>query len=141
MSDGPKGATSVIPTMRYRDAPAAIEWLCRAFGFTRHLVIPGPDGTVAHAQLSFGAGMIMLGSCGKGEFDRLMALPGEAGGRCTQTVYAVVADVDAHHAQAAAAGAAIVSAPRDEDYGGRLYVCRDPEGHVWSFGSYDPWRS
>ena len=55
---------TVIPTMRYRDAPAAIEWLCKAFGFEKHLVVPGPGGTIAHAQLTCGNGMIMLGSLG-----------------------------------------------------------------------------
>ncbi len=133
--------TTVVPTMRYRDAPAAIEWLCRAFGFERNLVVPGPDGTIAHAQLSFGGGMIMLGSSREGEFDALVAMPGDIGGRCTQTVYVIVADVDARHARAAAEGAEIVIAPADQDYGGRLYACRDLEGHVWSFGSYDPWAA
>lgn len=131
-------AAAVIPTMRYRDAPAAIDWLCRAFGFGRHLVVPGPDGAIAHAELSFGAGMIMLGSYGSGELDHLMAVPGDAGGRCTQSVYVVVTDVDAHHERAAGAGAEIIMPPRDQDFGGRSYICRDPEGHIWSFGSYDP---
>ena len=139
MSNAP--ISTIFPTMRYRDAPAAIEWLCRAFGFERHLVVPGPDGTIAHAELRLGAGMVMLGSYGTGEFDRLMATPGDAGGRCTQSIYVVVPDVDAHHDRAAGAGAEIVKAPRDEDFGGRNYICRDPEGHLWSFGSYDPWGS
>ena len=134
----PTTAAAVIPTMRYRDAPAAVDWLCRAFGFRQHLVIPGPDGAVAHAELSFGAGLVMLGSHGSGEFDHLMAVPGDAGGRCTQSVYVIVADVDAHHEGAVRAGAEIVMPPRDQDFGGRSYICRDPEGHVWSFGSYDP---
>ena len=129
---------TTIPTMRYRDAPAAINWLCRAFGFERHLVIPGPDGAVAHAELRLGTGLVMLGSHGSGEFDILMATPGDAGGRCTQSVYVVVADVDVHHDHAAGAGAEIIMPPRDQDFGGRSYICRDPEGHVWSFGSYDP---
>ena len=139
MPNGLQDATpTIIPTMRYRDAPAAIEWLCRAFGFERHLVVPGPDGAVAHAELSFGGGMIMLGSHGSGEFDLLMTVPSDAGGRCTQSVYVVVADVDGHHGRAVGASAEIIMAPRDQDFGGRSYICRDPEGHVWSFGSYDP---
>lgn len=138
MPSGPKNTgTTPIPTMRSRDAPAAIEWVCRAFGFERPLVVPGPDGTVAHAELSFGSGTIVLGSVGKGRFDRLMAMPDEAGGRCTQALYAVVADVDAHHDRAA--GARIVAAPRDEAFDGRRTVCRDPEGHAWWFASRDPW--
>ena len=133
--------STILPTMRYRDAPAAIERLCRAFGFERHLVVPGPDGTIAHAELSFGTGMVMLGSYGTGEFDRLMATPDDAGGRCTRSNYVIVADVDAHHGRAAGAGTEIVKAPHDESFDGRNYLCRDSEGHVWSFGSYDPWGS
>ncbi len=68
-----------------------------------------------------------------------MKQPDEAGGE-TQTAYIVVRDVDAHHARAMAAGAEIVIDIKDEDYGGRDYTCRDPEGHIWTFGSYDPWQ-
>ena len=57
MADNVKNTrATIIPTMRYRDAPAAIDWLCRAFGLERHLVVPGEDGTILHAQLSFGNG-------------------------------------------------------------------------------------
>ena len=56
--------SSIIPAMRYRDASAAIEWLCRVIGFEKHLVVPGPDNAIAHAQLSLGGGMLMLGSVG-----------------------------------------------------------------------------
>ena len=81
MSDLAKNTkATVIPCLRYRDAPAAIEWLCRAFGFEKHLVVPNQDGTIAHAQLSFGAGMVMLGSVVESEFGRLMKQPDEIGG-------------------------------------------------------------
>jgi uncharacterized glyoxalase superfamily protein PhnB len=132
----------VIPGLRYRDAPAAIDWLCRAFGFERQLVVPGEGGTIAHAQLRFGRGMVMVGSSGAhgGGFDALVKSPGEAGGVGAQSVYAVVDDADAHLARARAAGAEIVLEIRDRDYGGRDYTCRDPEGHVWTFGTYDPWE-
>ena len=94
---------------------------------------------VVHAELTFGNGMIMLGPIDKGEFGvRYMTMPNAAGGRCTQAVYVIVDDVDAHHVRAAAAGAEILMPPKDQDYGGRVYSVRDPEGHVWSFGSYDP---
>jgi uncharacterized glyoxalase superfamily protein PhnB len=129
---------TIIPALRYRDAPAAIEWLCRAFGFEKHLVVPDEKGGVAHAQLTFGNGMIMLGSGQGGDYDTLVVQPSDAGG-VTQAPYIVVAEVDAHYARAKAAGAEIVIDIADQDYGGRLYVCRDPEGHVWNFGSYDPW--
>ena len=133
--------STVIPCLRYRDAAAAIEWLCRAFGFEKQMVVPGEKGTIAHAQLSFGNGMIMLGSIGESPFNRLMAQPDEVGGRQTQCPYLVVADADAVYRQAKAAGAEIVLDIKDEDYGGRGFTCRDIEGHVWNFGTYDPWAT
>jgi uncharacterized glyoxalase superfamily protein PhnB len=131
---------SIIPTMRYRDAATAIEWLCRAFGFEKHLVVPGEKGVIEHAQLTLGDGMIMLGSARDDAFGRLQRTPGEVGGVTTQSPYIIVRDADAHHARAVAAGAEIVYDIKDEDYGGRGYSCRDPEGHLWNFGTYDPWK-
>ena len=132
---------TIIPVLRYRDAPAAIEWLCKAFGFEKHLVVPHEDGSVAHAQLSFGNGMVMLASVAKTETElgRLMKQPDEIGGAQTQTSYVVVTDVDAAYANAKLGGAKIATEIRDEDYGGRDFSCYDLEGHLWSFGSYDPW--
>ena len=131
--------STVIPAMRYRDANAAIEWLCKAFGFEKHLVVPGENGTVAHAQLSFGNGMIMLGSAREDEFGQWVKPPRETGGIGTQSVYIIVENADAHCARAKAAGAELVMEVEDQDYGGRLYSCLDPEGHFWSFGTYNPW--
>jgi len=133
---------TVIPCLRYRDAPAAINWLCRTFGFEKHLVVPNEDETIAHAQLSFGNGMIMLGSVLKveTEFGRLMKQPDEIGGAETQSAYVVVSDADTVYARAKAAGADIVIEIKDEDYGGRAFTCRDLEGHLWNFGTYDPWQ-
>jgi uncharacterized glyoxalase superfamily protein PhnB len=131
---------NIIPTMRYRDANAAIDWLCRAFGFESHLVVPDGAGGVAHSQLTLGSGMIMLGSARDDEFGKLQKTPAEVGGVGTQSAYVVVADCDAHHARAVAAGARVVHPLEDKDYGGRGYSCLDPEGHLWSFGSYDPWK-
>jgi uncharacterized glyoxalase superfamily protein PhnB len=130
---------TVIPALRYRDAPAAIEWLCRAFGFEKHLVVPGEAGTIAHAELRFGNGMIMLGSVLETQFGRLMKQPDEIGGAETQSAYVVVNDADAVYARAKAAGARIAIEIKDEDYGGRGFSCYDLEGHLWSFGTYDPW--
>lgn len=136
-----KTKATIIPVLRYRDAPAAIEWLCKAFGFEKHLVVPDEDGSVAHAQLCFGNGMIMLSSVPQTEtaFSRLMKQPDELAGAQTQTVYVVVTDVDAVYANAQAAGARIAIAIKDEDYGGRGFSCYDLEGQLWNFGSYDPW--
>ena len=131
---------TVIPAMRYRNAPEAIEWLCRAFGFEKHLVVPGENGTIAHAQLRFGNGMIMLGSARDGESDPMFKQPSEIGGAETQCAYIVVEDADAHCDGAKAAGAEIEMDVADQEYGGRLYTCRDLEGHIWNFGTYDPWQ-
>jgi uncharacterized glyoxalase superfamily protein PhnB len=130
---------TVIPSLRYRNAPAAIDWLCQVFGFEKQLVVANPDGTVAHAQLSFGNGMIMLGSVADTEFGRLMKQPDEIGGAETQSSYVIVSDADLVYARAKAANAEIVREIKDEDYGGRLFACRDLEGHLWSIGTYDPW--
>lgn len=131
----------VIPCLRYHDAPAMVEWLCSAFGFRKQLVVPGGDGKVAHAQLCYGNGMIMLGSAAmENEYGRHIAQPAEIGGRETQTVYVVVPDADLQYARARAGGAEMLIEIRDEDYGGRGFTCRDPEGHIWSFGTYDPWK-
>jgi uncharacterized glyoxalase superfamily protein PhnB len=131
-------SATIIPTLRYREAPAAIEWLCKAFGFEKHLIVPGENGAIAHAQLTFGNGMIMLGTTRADEFGQLTKAPSLVGG-ATQSPYIVVTDIDGHYARAKAAGAKIVIEIKDEDYGGRDYSCADPEGHLWSFGSYDPW--
>ena len=130
---------TIVPSLRYRDAPAAIDWLCKAFGFEQHLVVPGEAGTIAHAQLVFGNGMIMLGSARDDDIGRLQRPLDAPDAPVSESAYVIVSDVDAHHARAAAAGATVVMAPADQDYGGRLYACRDPEGNLWHFGSYDPW--
>ena len=129
---------TMISSLRYRDSTAAVEWLCRAFGFEKHNVFSDDNGVVVHAELSFGNGMIMIGPVADTPFGRFMRQPDEAGGE-TQTLYVLVADPDAHHAQAVAAGAEVLLPLRDESYGGREYSCRDPQGHIWSFGTYDPW--
>ena len=130
---------TIIPTLRYRDAAAAIEFLCNAFGFEKLLVVPGENGTIAHAQLTYGNGMIMLGSSRDDELGKLQKTPGYVGGIETQSAYIIVADADAHYRQAVNSGAEIVVDIADQDHGGRMYSCRDPEGHLWNFGTYDPW--
>ena len=128
----------VIPFLRYRDAPGAIAWLVRAFGFKENMVVPGPDGTITHAQLQFGdTGMIMLGSVREDPDVLGMKTPAQAGG-VTQGIYVSVDEVDSHYARAAAAGAGIVRPPEDTDYGAREYAARDLEGNLWSFGTYRP---
>ncbi len=129
---------NIIPAIRYKDAPAAIDWLCEAFGFERRLVVGGEGGTVRHAQLTLGNGMIMLGTARDDEFGKLLAVPNK-GDRVTQSPYIVVEAGDAHYKRAAAAGAEIVTPIEDQEGRGLFYAARDPEGHLWCFGSYDPW--
>ena len=133
---------TIIPCLRYRNAPAAIEWLCHAFGFKKQAVYANTDGTIAHAQLTFGNGMIMLGSVSEtgSEWGKMIRQPDEIDGAETQSAYLVVSDADAVYAQAKAAGARILLDIKDEDYGGRGFTCRDLEGHIWNFGTYDPWN-
>jgi uncharacterized glyoxalase superfamily protein PhnB len=130
---------TVVPSLRYRDAPAAIDWLCDVIGFSRHAVYPGEGGTIMHAQLVLGAGMIMLGSALDTPFGRLVKTPAETGGFSTGGLYVLVPDADAVFARAKAKGAKIEMDIVDQDYGGRGFTCRDPEGYVWSVGTYDPW--
>lgn len=130
--------TPVIPTLRYRDGKAAINWLCDAFEFEEQLVVHDKSGAVAHAQLTYGNGMIMLGAANNNEFHTLIKSPIENGGLGSQSVYIVVEDIDHHYRRAITAGAEIVIDIKDEEHGGRAYSCRDPEGHIWNFGSYDP---
>jgi uncharacterized glyoxalase superfamily protein PhnB len=128
---------TIIPTMRYRDAATMIDWLCEAFGFERRMVIEDDDGGVAHAELTIGNGMIMLGSAREDAFGRLQSTPAALGGT-TQSPYIVVGEVDKIYVRARAAGAEIVIDIKDESYG-RGFSCKDPEGHLWNFGNYNPW--
>jgi uncharacterized glyoxalase superfamily protein PhnB len=129
----------IIPTMKYRDARGAIEWLCRAFGFEKHMVVDGKDDAIDHAQLTLGDAMIMLGSFRGNDYEKDIRTPADLGGVCTQSAYVVVDDADALYARAKEAGAKIYQEIQSPDYGGRFFSCVDPEGQIWSFGSYDPW--
>jgi uncharacterized glyoxalase superfamily protein PhnB len=140
MSENKETRTSVISGIQYRNAPEAIEWLCRVFGFTRHAVYPGPNGTIAHAELTLGGGMIMLGSIKDNEFGRNLKQPDEIGGAETRSDYLVVPDADEVYKRAKAAGAEMVLDIKDQSYGGREFTCRDLEGRLWSVGTYDPWQ-
>jgi len=132
----------LTPCLRYSDAPAAIDFLCRAFGFERHAVYADDKdpSIVHHAQLTLGNSMVMLGSDRPGEMKDLYRwmTPAEAGG-VTMCVCGYVEDPDAHCARAAKEGAEIIMGPYDNPgYPGRSYDARDPEGNVWNFTSYDP---
>jgi uncharacterized glyoxalase superfamily protein PhnB len=125
-------AGHVFPSLRYRDARAAIEFLETAFGFESVAVHENEDGTVGHAELRWGDTMVMLGTEDDRSADRFGAHAGQG------WMYVTVADADAHCARAREAGAEIVSELGDQDYDSRDYAARDPEGNLWSFGTYDP---
>ncbi|MGE3807930.1 MAG: VOC family protein [Gemmataceae bacterium] len=130
---------TITPGLLYHNAPEAIEWLCRVFGFEKRLVVPGENSTILHAHLTFGNGGIMLSSAEVYSFPEMCKTPREAGGTGTVEIIVHVADADAHYARTCAAGAEILIPIEDKPYGGRGYSCKDPEGHVWAFGSYNAW--
>lgn len=130
-----------MPTMRYRDVPAAVRWLCRAFGMKVHRIVPDADGAPRYAELTVGSGMLIVAPIEDTPLGRLMVQPDDIGGVETQVCYLYVANPHRHFARAKAAGAAIVLDIEDEANRGRGYSCRDPEGHVWNFGTYDPWQT
>jgi uncharacterized glyoxalase superfamily protein PhnB len=132
-------ASRLVTAMRYRDVAAAVEWLCSAFGFEKQTVALSDTGTVLYAQLTYGNAMLMLAPVRDTSVDQFMKQPDEIGGAETQSCYFVVGDIDAHHARATAAGAQVVLDLDEDGSGGRGYSCRDPEGHIWSFGTHDPW--
>lgn len=130
---------AIIPTYRYADAHAAIDWLITALGFEKHAVHEAPDGSVAHAQLTFRGQMIMLGTAADDGFGAWQRPPVDGVNTCS--AYIVVDDPDAIYDRAVAAGAEVRMPIEDEDYGGRGFTVADPEGVLWSFGSYDPFGS
>ena len=132
--------------MRYRDAHKAIAFLVAAFGFHCKAVYENPDGSVAHAELTFGNGMIMLGTAPASqhpndELAQHLIHPDEINSRTTSTPYLIVQDPGATYDSAKAAGARILLELETKDYGGSGFTCTDPEGHLWSIGDYDPWTS
>lgn len=125
----PEGMQRIIPYLSYDDAPAAIEFLCAAFGFEERFRYPMPDGRVGHAELGFQGNAVMLSSAWEG-----FGAPPERLGGVHAQIYCLVDDVDAHFARAREAGATIASEPLDE-HGTRHYRAVDPEGHRWIFAT------
>ena len=122
---------TIYPVLKYEDAEAAMDFLERAFGIERRAVHEGENGGVAHAELTFGDEVVMLSSAREGDpmFNRAV-------GRTS--VYVIVDDPDSLYERAKGAGAEIVMPPTDQDYGSRDFIVRDPEGNLWSFGTYRP---
>jgi uncharacterized glyoxalase superfamily protein PhnB len=126
---------NIFPALHYRDPDAALEWLKRAFAFEEKAVYRGEDGAIHHAELRLGDGLVMFGGVPAGATQQNgSAMP-------PVTIYAVIADPDGHYAAAKAAGAQIVRELTDQPYGSREYSARDPEGNLWSFGTYDPYAA
>lgn len=124
----------VVPYLGYRDAEAALRFLEDAFGFTVTTRYDDPAGRVVHAEAVLGTGVVMVGSVDHAEEH----VPGLRGASVDHGTYVVVADVDAHHVRAVAAGAQVVHPPQDTEFGTRRYRVLDPEGYEWSFGTYAP---
>lgn len=124
------GQPTFIPALFYLDPFAALDFLERAFGFERTMVITDEHGNLGHSQMSFGSGLVMIGT----EWSDDHKSPASIGRKCTQTVHVhLVEDIDAHCERARAAGAEILGEPEDQFYGDRTYRARDPEGHIWTF--------
>jgi PhnB protein len=132
MDKPPYGPQRVVPMLAYRDAPAAIEFLCKAFGFEELYRLPMDDGRVGHAELRYEGNVVSLASV----YDELgFASPQELTGiHCSLLFY--VDDVDAHYRRALAAGATVVGEPKDQPYGDRSYRALDTEGGRWVFATH-----
>jgi uncharacterized glyoxalase superfamily protein PhnB len=139
MKETPSDWPRIAPAVFYLDAAAAIDWLCRAFGFEVRLKVEGEGGRIEHSELTFGDGLIMVGSADRPSPERAFCKsPRAVGGANTQSLCVYVDDPDAHHERARAAGATISVAPKTDDYGeehgvNRSYEAVDPEGHHWWF--------
>jgi uncharacterized glyoxalase superfamily protein PhnB len=121
----------IVPMLSYADAPAAIDFLCRAFGFTVTTRMGGEDGSIGHAELALDGAAIALATVWR---DGGFSTPHDLGGVHSQ-LWCEVDDIDAHHARAVAAGAVVAGEPVDQDFGYRTYRAIDPEGHRWYFGT------
>ena len=128
--DDPYKRPVFTPALFYRDPAAALDWLERAFGFERSMVITDSSGQIGHAEMRFGDGTVYIG----GEWADFAASPQSIGGRTSQVVHVRLnEDIDGHCERARRAGAAIVSEPTEQFYGDRTYRAKDPEGHYWTF--------
>jgi len=130
----PTKTPRIYPALRYRNAAKMIDWICEAFGFEVRARY-GDGDIVHHAELTFGSSMIMLGTARDDDYGKMVGEPGGGGGK---SIYVAVDDADAAYAKAEKAGAKIIQELVDRDYGSREFICRDPEGNVWSFGTYWP---
>jgi uncharacterized glyoxalase superfamily protein PhnB len=138
----PKNWPRISSALFYDDPARAIDWICHAFGFELRLKVEGENGSIEHSELTFGEGLIMVGTSHKtshrAERTWCVSPRSTAGGGNTQALHIYVDDVEAHCARARAAGARIVTEPKTSDYGpeywsDRSYEAEDLEGHHWWF--------
>ena len=132
--------STMIPTMQYLDPTRAVEWLCATFGFESKNVYKDEAGKVTHAELQLGNAMIMIGPRTNSPFGRMVKTPLEIGNFNTHALYIVIEEIDAHYEKTIAQGATIVLDLVEQEYGGKDYTCKDLEGFLWSFGTYNPWK-
>lgn len=131
MAEKKQSGPNIFPALKYRDGRAAVDWLVKAFGFETKVVHPGPNGTVGHAELGIGPGIVMLGTKSAPDAKNPWS-------DATAGIYVYVEDIDAHYARSRLAGAEIVRPLAETEYESREYSARDPEGNLWSFGTYRP---
>ncbi len=132
---------TIIPAIRYADANKMIEWLTSVLGFTARAVYRDASGVVAHAELTLGNGMVMIGTVGQNRetahwFDEPKNIRA-----VTSSIYIIVPDCRVPYDSAKAAGAEILQDLAKKEYGGSGFILRDPEEHIWSFGEYNPWAA
>jgi PhnB protein len=123
----PENMPRISPYLYYEDVASALAWLSRAFGLRERMRMPGPDGGIAHAEMEFADGVVMMGHPGP-DYKNPKRL-----GAATQSLYIYTDEVDKHFRRAKEAGAKILSEPADQFYGDRRYAAEDPEGHLWYF--------
>ena len=128
MSIWPTTHLPLLPYLFYEDPAAALTWLAAAFWFTERFRLALPNGAVAHAEIELGGGVVMIGNVGARNRERPASV--------RSSVYVFVDDVDAHCERARAHGAEIVEPPRDQPFGDRTYLAKDPEGHEWYFARH-----
>lgn len=137
-ASSPLPAPNLMPLMRYRDLAEAMSWLEQAFGFEKQIAVSDNDGAAIYGQMTYRGSLMMMGAVRDTDLDKLMRQPDEVGDVETQSCYIVVDDADEHYARAIDAGAEIVLEIKSDGLGRRGYSCRDPQGHIWNFGTYNP---
>lgn len=131
-----------IPNISYKNPEKALQFLKDAFGFSEHSVYRDDKDIIQHGELTLGNAMIMISPTNnESEFGKNTRTPSEVEGYNTQTPYIIIEEIDAHYKNAKTNRAEIIMDIKDESYGGRGYSCKDPEGYIWSFGSYNPYQT